>query len=256
MNKSYLIGALCAGIFSFLTVSSSAFAAAASNVKCDKCVGTGDIAKKAITSSRIKPSAVTKSKIKDGAVTESKLSSGVLDLMQSSSSAKRYVMVDSSDLIVGGVIGGDMGQPLIMTSQGYVAAMEVTDGKVSARIQILFTDIDCAGTAYMDFLNSLEGTSTNGGYYLEQDETVTGGVLNVQHQGMPGVEYWYMPKIPTLVDNMPVQSVRMYDWNTETVVCDAVSATIDTAAEIFLNDPVVTGIPDAAFPGPLRYDYR
>ena len=63
-------------------------------------------------------------------------------------------------------------------------------------------------------------------------------------------------KTPTLVDDMPVQSVKLYDWNTETVVCDAVSAVIDTAAEIFPNDPAVTSIPDSAFPGPLRYDYR
>ena len=244
MNKSHLIGALCAGVFSFLTMSSSAFAVTADNVKCDGCVGKGDV----------KNSAITKSKIKNGAITKSKLNDNVvLELLQA---AKRYVMVDSSDQIVGGVVGGDMGQPLIMTSQGYIAAMEVTDGKVSARIQVLYTGIDCTGTAYMDFLNSLEGTSTNGGYFLEQDETVTGAVLNVQHQSMSGVEYWYVPKTPTLVDDMPVQSVKMYDWNTETVVCDAVSATIDTAAEIFLNDPVVTGIPDTAFPGPLRYDYR
>jgi hypothetical protein len=149
-----------------------------------------------------------------------------------------------------------MGQPLIMTTQGYVAAMEVVDGKVSARIQVLYTDIDCAGTAYIDINNSLEGTETDGGYFLGQDATVVGGVLNVQHQSMPGVAYWYVPKTPTLVDDMQVQSAKLYDWNTETVVCDAVSATIDTAAEVFLNDPAVTGIPDTAFSGPLRYDYR
>jgi len=244
MNKSHLIGALCAGVFSFLTMSSSAFAVTADNVKCDGCVGKGDV----------KNSAITKSKIKNGAITKSKLNDNVvLELLQA---AKRYVMVDSSDQIVGGVVGGDMGQPLIMTSQGYIAAMEVTDGKVSARIQVLYTDIDCAGTAYMDFHNSLEGTETIGGYFLEQDETVTGAVFNVQHKEMLGIEYWYVPKTPTLVDDMPVQSVKLYDWNTETVVCDAVSETIGTAAEIFINDPVVTGIPDAAFSGPLRYDYR
>ena len=244
MKSAPLIGALCAGVIGFLVISPSAFAVTADNVKCDGCVGNGDI----------KNSTITKSKIKKGAISKGKLSDDVaLDLLQA---AKRYVIVDSSDLIVGGVVGGDVGQPLIMTAQGYIAAMEVTDGKVSALIQVLYTDIDCAGTAYMDFHNSLEGTETIGGYFLEQDVTTTGAVFNVQDKEMLGIEYWYVPIIPTLVDDMPVQSVRLYDWNTETVVCDAVSVTIGTAAEIFLNDPVVTGIPDAAFSGPLRYDYR
>ena len=253
MSKSTLLGALCVGVFSLMAISSSAFAVTADNVKCDKCVGTGDIAKKSVTASRIKSGAVTRSKIKDGAISKSKLSDDVLDLLQA---AKRYVIVDSGDQIVGGIVGGDMGQPLIMTSQGYVAAMEVTDGKVSARIQVLYTGVDCSGTAYIDISNSLEGTETDGGYFLEQDETVVGGVLNVQHQGMLGIEYWYVPKTPTLSDNMPVQSVRLYDWNTESIECDAVSATITTALEIFPNDPAITGIPNTAFSAPLRYDSR
>jgi parallel beta-helix repeat protein len=63
MSKSHLIGALCAAAFSFVTISSSAFAAAATNVKCKGCIGASDIAKNAITSSKIKKESVTKSKL-------------------------------------------------------------------------------------------------------------------------------------------------------------------------------------------------
>ena len=120
MNKSRLLGAFCAGVFGFLSLSSPAFAVTADNVKCDGCVGKGDI----------KKSAITRSKIKNGAISKGKLSDDVvLDLFQAS---KRYVIVDSSDQIVGGVVGGDVGQPLIITTQGYIAAMEAPNGKVSA----------------------------------------------------------------------------------------------------------------------------
>jgi hypothetical protein len=72
MIKSRLLGAFCAGVFSLLAISSSALAVTADNVKCDGCVGKGDI----------KNSAITKSKIKNGAISKSKLSNGVLDLLQ------------------------------------------------------------------------------------------------------------------------------------------------------------------------------
>lgn len=256
MKTPPLIGALCAGVIGFLVISPSAFAVTADNVKCSRCVDKGDLAKKAVTSSKIKTGAVTNSKIKDGAITESKLSSGVLDLVQSSSSAKRYVIVDSGDQIIGGVVGGELGRPIILTSQGYIASVEVTDGKVRDDTQVLFDGIDCTGTAYIDMLNSLEGTITIGDNYLDQGRAVIGAVVNVQNRGMPGTEYWYVPKTPTLSDNMPVQSVRLYDWNTESIECDAVSATITTALEIFPNDPAITGIPNTAFSAPLRYDSR
>ena len=43
----------------------------------------------------------------------------------------------------------------------------------------------------------------------------------------------------------------------ETVMCYATPTMIlDTAIEVFLNDPAVTGFPNAVFQTPLRYDYR
>lgn len=60
----------------------------AKNVKCSKCVGTGDLAKGAVASSRLKagavtgakiaPSAVTGAKIRDGSVTAADLAPGVI----------------------------------------------------------------------------------------------------------------------------------------------------------------------------------
>ncbi len=46
------------------------------HVVCDKCVGTSDIAKRAITTNRLKPGAVKTNKIADGAVTSVKILDG------------------------------------------------------------------------------------------------------------------------------------------------------------------------------------
>ncbi len=52
--------------------------AQASDVKCDKCVDTRDIDRKAVTASRLASNAVRTSKIKDGAVTAAKLAPGAV----------------------------------------------------------------------------------------------------------------------------------------------------------------------------------
>lgn len=53
--------------------SPDAEAQTASDLNCKKCVGTGDIAKNAVTGSRLKNKAVTRRKINKGAVSQSKL---------------------------------------------------------------------------------------------------------------------------------------------------------------------------------------
>ena len=270
MKTPSLICTLCVGVIGFLVISPSAFAVTADNVKCDKCVGVGDIAKKAVTSSRIKPGAVTGSKIKDGAVTESKLSGGVLDLMQSSSSAKRYVIVDINDQVVGGAIGDGEGgaDPLIMSPQGYIATTSIYEGVVIGGSSVFFAGADCTGTAYVSV--STSGQVDIGGeqtaYFYRQ---MIGEVANLwgYDSTVSQIDYWYIPKTPTLVDNMPVQSlkVRVSEWletapevweETESVECYTVSYMLTKGAEAFPNDPAITGFPNDAFSAPLRYDYR
>ena len=60
MKSAPLIGALCAGVIGFLVISPSAFAVTADNVKCDGCVGNGDIKNSTITKSKIKKGAILK----------------------------------------------------------------------------------------------------------------------------------------------------------------------------------------------------
>ena len=86
-----------------------------------------------------------------------------------------------------------------------------------------------------------------------------GQVYNLWGYNSPNnqIDYWYVPKTPTLVNDIQMVLLKHYDaWTSETVECYPVSHTIPTAAEAFPNDPAVTGIPNAAFSAPLRCDYR
>ena len=56
-----------------------AWAQKASDLDCNKCVDTGDIAKKAITKKQIKKETVTTNRFKEGAVSEEKLSAELQD---------------------------------------------------------------------------------------------------------------------------------------------------------------------------------
>jgi hypothetical protein len=172
--------------------------------------------------------------------------------------AKRFVIADANDKIISGAFGGRAHRPLIMSSQGYVSELDVTNGKMDLSIAVLYTGANCTGPTYMDFLNTLEDQTTSGGISLDQTDTVIGAVFNVWGPSTPGnpIEYWYVPKTPAFVENLPVQSVKVYDWDSNTVVCDAMSATVARAAETFPNDPAITGFDNTAFSAPLRYDYR
>jgi hypothetical protein len=170
---------------------------------------------------------------------------------------KHYAIVDANNKIVSGAFGGREHRPLIMSSQGYVSELNPTNGKLDLAISVLCTGPNCTGLAYMDFLHTLDQTS-NGGISVDQTDTVIGAVYKVSDTNTLGtpIEYWYVPKTPTFVDNLPVQSIRAYDWDTNNVVCDAITATVTKAAETFPNDPSITGFENTPFAAPLRYDYR
>jgi hypothetical protein len=170
---------------------------------------------------------------------------------------KHYVIVDANDKIISGAFGGRAHRPLIMSSKGYVSELNPTNGKLDLSISVLYTGPNCTGLAYMDFLNTLDQTS-NGGISVDQTDTVISAVYNVWDTNTLGtpIEYWYLPKAPNFVDNLPVQSIKAYDWDSNTVVCDAMSATVAKAAETFPNDPAITGFENTPFAAPLRYDYR
>ena len=172
--------------------------------------------------------------------------------------AKRYVIVDANNKIISGAFGGTAHRPLIMSYQGYVGKLNPTNGKMDLSIIVFYTGANCTGSTYMDFYNSLDGQTSSGGISLDQTDTVIGAVFNVWETNTPGnpIEYWYVQKSPTFVDNLPVQSIKVYDPDTNTVMCDAVSSTITKASETFPNDPAITGFENTPFAAPLRYDYR
>jgi len=187
--------------------------------------------------------------------------------------AKGYVIVDFNDQIVGGAIGGgeDGVGPLIMSPQGYVATVALNNGKMANPAQIFFAGANCTGAAYNYLSHNSEEIDIGGGQstYVWSSSMI-GGVSNVWNGWNAGdqVEYWYIPKTPNLLINIPVQSLKLSVedyietapgvWEeVETVECYATPAmTLHTAIEAFPNIPAVTGFPNTAFQAPLRYDYR
>ena len=175
--------------------------------------------------------------------------------------AKGYVVVDINDQVIGGAVGdgeGGMG-PLIMSPQGYVAEVGMSNGKLTDRVKLFFTGANCTGTAYVSLDNDDTEIITGGGLSFYTDLSLIGAVSNVWdgYSSDHPLEYWYTQKTPILYEDLPVQSLRLHDkWGTGTVDCHAVSVTIPRAVEAFPNAPAVTGFPNTAFPNPLRYDYR
>jgi hypothetical protein len=147
-----------------------------------------------------------------------------------------------------------MDELAIRTPQGFVSEVIVTNGRLFGGGAAYFTDTDCGtsgGTAYLE-LGVGDGP-------IESVALMPGSVFDIAvgyvSSPLPP-EYWYIPKPVTLLDNRPVQSVRKWDWNTDSVVCTPVSATLSNAAPIFPNDPAVTGFPNAAFPAPITVEYQ
>ncbi len=138
-----------------------------------------------------------------------------------------------------------MGKVFIYSPQDFVGRVRTTTGRIAPSSDIYFTDADCGnsgGMAHLDFYDA---------------DYVPGSVFdNTYSSGLVSQELWYLPKPATLLNNVVVQSVRMWDFNTSSVICAAASVTLTTGARIFPNDPAVTGFPNAAFPAPITIEYR
>ena len=87
------------GVFVLLCLlASTAWAQTATKLKCNKCVGTSDIAKGAVTGSRIKNGAVTETKLKDGAVKSAKIKNYSVTSSKISSSAVTSVKIEDGTI--------------------------------------------------------------------------------------------------------------------------------------------------------------
>ncbi len=131
--------------------------------------------------------------------------------------------------------------------------MRVTNGRIASVNYAYFTDVDCGnsgGVAYLDFLSE-QGSS---------EGLIPGSVFDIVSPWIDNnplsPEPWYLPKPATLLDNVAVQSVRKWDFNTNSVICAAAPVALTTAARIFPNDPAITGFPNVPFSAPVTVEYR
>ena len=153
-----------------LFLAPDAWAQTASNLVCDKCVGKGDLAKKAVTRSRIKRNAVTGAKIKDGAVDFDKLSSSVQQRISPS-----FRLEDADNNPIGTVVSLSLfgTNPRVMTMveiAGRIILIEVNENQIPQVGSLLFETPDCTGTPHVD-------VRSFGGFLPAFDRVVITGVV-------------------------------------------------------------------------------
>lgn len=176
---------------------------------------------------------------------------------------KRFVVVDNNDLVIGlGIEPASDGEIHVVTPTGFSTLVQVKGGRISDQIILYYTDSNCGvsgGKPYMDYVGNLFGGDTVSD---DQDSRTAGAVYNIvaytESPNPPPSAFWYLKKVPTLINNLSVQSILLYDFLNNTIICDSVTGGVLTiAAEMTPNNPTVTGIPDSGFPAaPIRIDYR
>jgi hypothetical protein len=170
-----------------------------------------------------------------------------------SAAVKQLVADDVNGTEIGILIAADNEYLFIRSTKGFLSKVRVPNGRIASNDAAYFTDVDCGnsgGVAYLDFLSELGG-----------EGLIPGSVFDIVSPWGPypiaiSPEPWYLPKPATLLDNVAVQSVRKWDYNTSAVICTAAPVTLTTAALIFPNDPVVTGFPNVPFSAPITVEYR
>jgi len=180
-----------------------------------------------------------------------------------SQAAKRAVVVDANNQIIGEIFGGiGVNIPVIMTAQGFAASVSLNTGIIdNDSPTVYFTGSNCTGTAYMDWFND-SGGDVAVGLVLNILIPVTGpGMITLDSAGNPvlsPVDYRYIPKTPTFADNVAVQSSIGGFFGSSTCSTPAVNSTTSLVrgVEVFPNDPAITGVPNGPFAAPLKYDRR
>ena len=213
----------------FLSITLPGLARAqATDVDCDKCVDSSDIARKAISTGKLRPEAVTNGKIRDGAVSNRKLSTGLSDKIEA---ARNPRVLDGTDAEIGQLIsiGENRWSIEVITDKGYLLTVSPRDGEIGNGT-VYFSNSVCSGTAYID------GSSFNG------------YVTNVfDDEGFSSL--YYIAKDSSPVTNFEYDSLTFDDQG-----CFVQQGEASLVFPFLPNDPAITGVSSASFPLPIHIE--
>lgn len=161
---------------------------------------------------------------------------------------KQLVAVDANGIEIGPLFGGDITEMSVMTSEGYAvrlrAAIAAVAHSPSLSRTIYFTDNSCGasgGTSWMEYEDYLP---------------MPGSVFAMEEGSFGSVSFpqslFYMPKALIISSNLSVLSSE----TSKNASCSVSSSVLSKAAQIFPNDPSITGVANSAYPAPLTLVYQ
>jgi hypothetical protein len=122
LQTGVLIRPALTGLIMFLGLANFGSAMAqetANDLECKRCVGTRDLAKKAIKGKNIRDNTITSSKIADGTISADDIAPGVLEESQNGDDS-----ITSSDIVDGTIIADDL-------ANGAVTSRKIKDGTIT-----------------------------------------------------------------------------------------------------------------------------
>lgn len=163
---------------------------------------------------------------------------------------KRLAAVDAN----GGDIAfastpGRLGTVDIVSPTGYYSSMYPGKGRLARYTTLYFTDTTCGGnggTAWIDYSSSfafIPGTVFDNNNYEVAGSSDT----------WPTNDLWYLPKSATLANNLLVGSSKTSFPGSP---CNTAALNLLEAAEVFANDPAITGIANTPYPAPITLEYH
>ncbi len=167
-----------------------------------------------------------------------------------SSAVKRLVVVDAN----GGDIAfastpGRLGTVNIVSSTGYYSSMYPGKGRLAIYTTLYFTDTTCGGnggTAWIDYSFAFAFIP---GTVFDNNNYETAGSSDTWLTN----DLWYLPQSATFSNNLIVGSSKA-PWSGS--FCNAATGNLLEAAQVFENDPAITGIANTPYPAPITLEYR
>ena len=229
---------------------STALAQTATDVNCDGCVQSGDIATNgvrradiqnfsintpklnnfAVTTAKIKPGAVAADKIAAEAVTTEKIRNGAVTVDKVSSELSLAPIVfDGNNGEIGQLIsiGENFWSLLAISQSGYIQSISFQDGTLGQGV-LVYQSSDCSGTPYAL-------------------DTFVGHVqIYSDSFGIPNL--YYIDKVAAPLENFNSGSLS---YEAGCFVQDNIGS---TAWPVTINDPSITGISSMSYSPPIRID--
>ncbi len=172
------------------------------------------------------------------------------DIGQLSNNVKLLVAVDANGIDIGfASIPNRLGTVNIATSMGYYSSMYPGKGRLAIYDTLYFTDTTCGGSGGTTWIDYSFAFALIPGTVFENNNYEMAGSSDT----WPTNDLWYLPQSATFLNNQIVGSSKSsYPGSS----CSSVTQTLLEAAQVFPNDPAITGIANTPYPAPISLEYR